>query len=291
MSRFFGRTLGAVSTVVLVVAAGCGEEDDAPPAHQAGKGGISAAGNGGGGAAGTKGGTGGRSGASGRGGSAGSTAGRAGRGGTSPGGAGGVAGDHTAGTGADGGAGTGGETEFSCRSVTCVEETLAGDCPATAPNAGDPCTVGASCSYCFDSSACPDQRYGVIMQCCSGEWSHNCANQCFDAGGSGGAGGQGGARGESGAQSSAGEGGADNGDVCASLLTACCADDGDCPPGYECATEPQTQGTGVCKGKLADTSRCWMDADCPSDYRCEGALYCGCGDSCNDELTGTCIKR
>ncbi|HWP07966.1 MAG TPA: hypothetical protein VNN72_19610 [Polyangiaceae bacterium] len=285
MSRFLGRTVGAVSTLVLVVAAGCGEDDDAPPAHQAGKGGASAAGHGGGG---TKGGTGGRSGAAGagRGGSAGSAAGRAGRGGTSPGGTGGAAGEHSGGTGAD--AGTGGETQLGCQSVTCVEGALAGDCPATAPSVGDPCTIGASCSYCFDSNECPNEKYGVILQCCSGEWSHNCAKECFDADESGGAGGQGGAGGESGAHSSAGLGGAGNGALCAPLLTACCADDGDCPTGYECA---EAGGTGVCKGKLADTSRCWMDSDCPSDYRCEDALYCGCGDSCNDESPGTCVKR
>ena len=53
----------------------------------------------------------------------------------------------------------------------------------------------------------------------------------------------------------------------------------------------ETHGTGVCKGTLADTSQCWMDSDCPSDYRCEGALYCGCGDSCNDEFPGTCVER
>ncbi|HVZ34108.1 MAG TPA: hypothetical protein VG963_16895 [Polyangiaceae bacterium] len=257
---------------LLVSAVNCGGDDDTSPAATGGTGGAErsgSAGTGKGGSSGTNGG-----------GSAGASASgaRGGEGGSE--------------AGAGGMSGGGGNENFGCRSTTCAPQTVRGSCPDAEPEYGSACSeLGSTCSYCGDArSACSGSEEAYMLQCCLFGWGFNCYDDCVEARSSGNTSAEGGQAG-AGEPSSApgGLGGAAN--TCAPLLTSCCDTDGDCPRNFECAPGAGFGYSGTCRGRLADTHSCWKDADCPPHYVCSGALFCGCGESCNDEFTGVCAHE
>ncbi|HEV8547583.1 MAG TPA: hypothetical protein VGQ57_01125 [Polyangiaceae bacterium] len=264
------RLLGLASLALMVGAASCGtgDDDSQSPTNM---GGTSSAGAAGAGA---------------RGGGAGTAAslgGRAGRGGT--------AGASTGGgspAGQSGLAGEGGGLDFDCVTSTCEQKALVGPCPTQAPAYYDACSsVGATCAYCGDSTSCPGETQGFILQCCAdGTWRRGCYDDCVDPG-AGGQGGEGGAGGPGGAAGAA--------EACDALLSMCCSTDDACPSGFECATAPDggpSHGfAGVCKPRPPTSGQCWKDSDCPAGYECYDALYCECGRECNDEAVGICFKN